>query len=318
MFDTRLRTALAPVAFGLLLFSTTGCQRERTPRGVEVSEDGALHLTLATFNIKYEGDDLSGFKAWPNRMRGVLKTIRTMGPDVLGVQEAMHGQCADLWASMPDYAFYGVGRDDGKWAGEYAGIFYRRDRFEQDASEQGVFWLSDTPEKPGSKTWGNFFPRIATWTRLIDRASSKGFYVYNTHLDHQNEGSRQRAAVLIEQRIEQRQHKDEPVVLLGDFNSGPDSAAFGYFTGKAVVLSGAKAGPLAHPLTDVFKVMVPPGGQSQQTLQLWQPLDARWPRVDHILVSGGATVEATGIQRVVKVEERPSDHFPVWARVRWQ
>jgi len=320
--DFRARDACTTFAAALVILClallSTGCWEKKSAQVVAVSEDGALHLTLATFNIKYEGDDFTGYKAWQNRMRGVLKTIRTMGPDVLGVQEALHGQCADLWASLPDYAFYGAGRDDGKRAGEYAGIYYRRDRFERDVTEQGVFWLSDTPEVPGSKTWGNGYPRIVTWTRLIDRASSRGFYVYNTHWDHRNQPSRERAAVLISQRMEQRQHKDEPVVLLGDFNAGTDNAAFGYFTGKKVSLSGAAVKPLQSPLTDVFKVMVPPGGPSQQTLHLWQPLVANWPRIDHILVSKGAHVEATGIERVVKVEERPSDHFPVWARVSWQ
>ncbi|WP_052574122.1 endonuclease/exonuclease/phosphatase family protein [Haloferula sp. BvORR071] len=281
------------------------------------SPDGRLHLTLASFNIKYEGDDLTGYRAWPTRMRGVLATIRGMNPDVIGVQEALHGQCADLWASMPDYAFYGAGRDDGKRAGEYAGIFYRRDRFERDITQQGIFWLSDTPEVPGSKTWGNDFPRVVTWTRLIDRASKKGLYVYNTHWDHRNQPSREKAAVLIAQRIEQRQFKDEPVVLLGDFNAGTDNAAVSYFTGGAVKLSGAAVKPLLSPLTDVFRVMLPPGGKSQQTLHLWRPLVEGWPRIDHILVSKGAKVEATGIQRVIKVEDRPSDHFPVWARVSW-
>lgn len=308
----------ASVVAVLCLMPSTGCREKATPRAVAVAEDGSLHLALASFNIKYEGDDFTGYKAWPNRMRGVLKTIRTMGPDVLGVQEALHGQCADLWASLPDYAFYGAGRDDGKRAGEYAGIYYRRDRFERDVTEQGTFWLSDTPEKPGSKTWGNGYPRIVTWTRLIDRASSRGFYVYNTHWDHRNQPSRERAAVLISQRIDQRQHKDEPVVLLGDFNAGTDNAAFGYFTGQAVRLAGAAVKPLQSPLTDVFKVVVPPGGKSQQTLHLWRPLMEGWPRIDHILVSKGAKVQATGIERVAKVEERPSDHFPVWAKVSWQ
>ena len=301
----------------LCLAMATACRREDSPRAVSVSEDGALHLTLATFNIRYEGNDATGFRAWPNRMGGVLKTIRGMQADVLGVQEALHGQCADLWASLPDYAFYGVGRDDGKRQGEYAGIYYRRDRFERDVTEEGTFWLSDTPEVPGSKSWGNGYPRVVTWIRLIDRASSKGFYVFNTHWDHQNQASRERAALLISQRIDRRQFKDEPVVLLGDFNAAAENPAFGYFTGRQVSLSGATVKPLDKPLTDVFRVVVPPGGKSQQTLHLWRPLVETWPRIDHILVSKGAKVEATGIQRVTKVEDRPSDHFPVWARVSW-
>jgi len=296
----------------------TGCRRESsTPKAVAMSEAGGLHLTLATFNIRYEGNADLEWRAWPNRISRVLKTIRGMGPDVLGVQEALHGQCADLWASLPDYSFYGVGRDDGDRQGEYAGIFYRRDRFEPDITQQGTFWLSDYPDRPGSMTWGNSFPRVVTWMRLIDRASLKGFYVFNTHLDHRNQPSRERAAVLISQRIKTRTYSDEPVVLLGDFNAPDTNPAVTYFTGKSVKLSGVAAAPLQSPLVDVFRVVVPPGGKSQQTLHLWRPLQEAWPRIDHILVSKGAKVEATGIQREKTIEERPSDHFPVWAKIVW-
>ena len=301
----------------LCLLPLQGCKKEAPRRAVSVEENGHLRLTLATFNIRYEGDSDQGWRAWPNRIGRVTKTIRGMNADVMGVQEALHGQCADLQASLPDYGFYGVGRDDGERQGEYAAIFYRRDRFEPDITDQGTFWLSDYPDKPGSMTWGNSYPRVVTWMRLIDRASSKAFYVFNTHWDHRNQPSREKAAVLIFERINARANPDEPVVLLGDFNAADANPAFGYFTGRAVSLSGAAVPPMKTPLTDVFRVKVPPGGRSQQTLHLWRDLREAWPRIDHILVSHGAKVEATGIQRQPKIEERPSDHFPVWATVSW-
>jgi endonuclease/exonuclease/phosphatase family metal-dependent hydrolase len=290
---------------GACLLVAAGCRKEEPRKAVSVAEDGHLRLTLATFNIRYEGDGDQGWRAWPNRIGRVMKTIRGMNADVMGVQEALHGQCADLQASLPDYGFYGVGRDDGERQGEYAAIFYRRDRFEQDITDQG------------SMTWGNTYPRVVTWMRLIDRASAKGFYVFNTHWDHRNQPSREKAAVLISQRINARANPDEPVVLLGDFNAADANPAFGYFTGKTASLSGAAVKPLTSPLTDVFRVKLPPGGKSQQTLHLWRDLQEAWPRIDHILVSHGAKVEATGIQRHPKIEERPSDHFPVWATVSW-
>lgn len=296
-----------------LLF--TGCKKPQVLKAVPVSSDGALHLTLATFNIRYEGAGDLEWRAWPNRIDRVVKTIRQMNPDILGVQEALHGQCADLWASLPDYGFRGFGRDDGDRKGEYAAIFYRRDRFEPDVTDRGMFWLSDFPDKPGSMTWGNEFPRVVTWIRLIDRSTSKAFYVFNTHWDHRNQPSREKAAVLISQRIGSRQHPDEPVVLLGDFNAPDANPAVAYLSGKSVELSGHAMTPLKSPLVDVFRKMTPPG--SQQTLHLWRPLQAGWPRIDHILVTPGATVEATGIQRGRTIEEQPSDHFPVWARVTW-
>ncbi|QJE94479.1 endonuclease/exonuclease/phosphatase family protein [Luteolibacter luteus] len=307
------RTILGLLALPLLLVS---CREKEPPRAVKVSEEGSLQLTLASFNIRYEGPVDQPYRAWPNRIQGVVRTIRGIDPDVLGVQESLHGQCADLRASLPDYAFTGAGRDDGKESGEYSAIFYRKDRFEPDVTDRGMFWLSDSPEQPGSRTWGNEIPRVVTWIRLIDRATAKAFYVFNTHWDHRNQPSREKAAVLISKRINARAHADEPVVLLGDFNAADSNPAVAYFTGKQVSLSGNAVPRVQTPLLDVFRASPPPGG-SQQTLHLWRPLQSGWPRIDHILVTNGAKVEATGIQRAKTIEERPSDHFPVWARITW-
>lgn len=307
------RTILALLGLPLLLAS---CREKEAPKAVLLDEGGSLRLTLASFNIRYEGPVEQNYRAWPNRIRRVVGTIRGINPDVLGVQESLHGQCADLRASMPDYGFEGRGRDDGKESGEYAPIFYRKDRFEPDVSDRGMFWLSDYPDQPGSRTWGNEIPRVVTWLRLIDRSTLKAFYVFNTHWDHRNQPSREKAALLLSQRIGSRAHPDEPVVLLGDFNAADVNPAVAYFTGKQVSLSGSSVPPWKSPLVDVFRSVVPPG-KSQQTLHLWRPLQAGWPRIDHIMITPGAKVEATGIQRAKTIEEQPSDHFPVWARVIW-
>lgn len=292
------------------------CREEKPPRATAVDPGGPLRLTLASFNIRYEGPVDEPWRAWPNRLHGVVKTIRAIDPDVLGVQEALHGQCADLRASLPDYAFSGAGRDDGREQGEYAAILYRKDRFEADVTQRGIFWLSDRPEEPGSRTWGNDYPRVVTWLRLIDRATLKGFYVFNTHWDHRNQPSREKAALLISRRMNARTHPEDPVVLLGDFNAADANPAFAYFTGKDVRLSGTEVPGLKPPLVDVFRTKVPPG-PGQQTLHLWRPLREGWPRIDHILITAGAQVEATGIRREKSIRDLPSDHFPVWARVVW-
>ena len=151
---TAARRTIIGLTGGACLLFAASCRKEEPRKAVSVAEDGQLRLTLATFNIRYEGNGDQGWRAWPNRIGRVTKTIRGMNADVMGLQEALHGQCADLQASLPDYGFHGVGRDDGKRQGEYAAIFYRRDRFERDITDQGTFWLSDYPDKPGSMTWG--------------------------------------------------------------------------------------------------------------------------------------------------------------------
>lgn len=275
---------------------------------VHAAHAAQLSLTFATYNIRYQNDEDRDWRWWPNRLHRLVKTVRSMNPDVWGVQEAMHAQVADLALSFPDYEFYGVGRDDGKTQGEYTGIFYRRDRFVADLSDAGTFWLSDTPTVPGSKTWGNSIPRIAAWLHLRDRKTDRSFTVYNTHWDHRNQESRERAALLIAQRIDQRKHAQEPVVLLGDFNATEGNGAVDYLAGRNKKWS--------RPLLDTFYTLHPEI-KSRRTLHFWNNNRDGWAKVDHILVSRPCKVTKAGIFYPTAPEPPASDHFPVYAQIIW-
>lgn len=291
-----------------------GCGRSREtgpPKAVPVREDGAVELRLMTFNVRYENPEDRDSRSWRQRIPGAVRMIRRQRPDLIGVQEALHGQAADLWASLPDYEFFGVGRDDGLRRGEYSGIFYRRDRFRPDPAEQGTFWLSDTPASVGSRTWGNEIPRAATWTRLIDLATGRGFYVFNTHWDHRNQPSRERAALLIAERIEDRKHPGEPVALIGDFNSVETNPGYLYLTGRKAQIAGAEK-VWAGGLVDSYQALHA-REKNRRTLHLWRGTREGLLKIDHILVSWNAKILEAGI--VSEDEPMVSDHFPVTARV---
>jgi len=286
----------------ILALSATACRRSRVlgpPKAVAVATDGRLELKLMTFNIRYENDEDAGARAWRQRVIGAVRMIREEAPDVIGVQEARHGQAADLWASLPDYEFFGAGRDDGRRSGEYAGIFFRRDRFEADESDSGTFWLSDTPQQPGSKTWGNGIPRTVTWLRLVDRSTQRGFYVFNTHWDHKHQGSRERSASLLAERISGRKLIDHPVIVLGDLNAVEKNP------GVAVLARDAR-------LIDTFHALHP-AEPARTTLHFWRGTRDGLLKVDHIMVSEGAEV----LSAEIRDHDKPmvSDHFPVTARV---
>lgn len=297
-----------------LFVSVGSCRRSREtgpPKAVAVREDGAVALRLMSFNVRYENGEDLGSRSWPQRMPGVVRMIRRERPDIIGVQEALHGQAADLWASLPDYDFFGVGRDDGRWAGEYSGIYYRRDRFQPDLADSGTFWLSDRPEQVGSRTWGNEIPRVAAWLRLVDLATGRGFYVFNTHWDHRNQPSRERAALLIAQRIDARRHADEPVALTGDFNSTETNPGAVYLTGRRANVAGAEKN-WPNGLTDTYQTLHPTE-KNRRTLHFWSNSHEGMVKVDHILVSRGARIEAAEI--VTQDEPMVSDHFPVTAQI---
>ncbi len=300
----------------LPLLAGSGCRRERvtvTPKAVPVREDGAVELRLMTFNVRYESPNDLDARAWRNRIPGVVRMIRRLEPDCIGVQEAEHGQVADLWASLPDYEFFGVGRDDGSRAGEYAGIFYRKDRFRQDPADCGTFWLSDTPEVPGSRSWGNEIPRTAAWVRLIDLATGRGFYLYNTHWDHRNQASRERASLLMAARIDSRKRADEPVAAIGDFNSNETNPGLIYLTGRRSRVAGEER-VWANGLLDTYQALRS-GEADRRTLHLWSGSREGALKVDHIMVSRGAEI----VEAAIVSEEKPvvSDHFPVVARIRF-
>lgn len=291
---------MALVAMGCV---SSACRRAEggPPRAVPVAEDGVIDLRLMSFNIRYENPDDPGSRAWAKRIAGAVRMIREEEADVIGLQEALHGQAADLRASLPDYGFFGIGRDDGGKQGEYAAVMYRADRFVPDPDDAGTFWLSDTPQAPGSRTWGNEIPRVATWLRLDDRATGRGFYVFNTHWDHRNQPSREKAAELLVRRIEGRKHPEQPVVLLGDFNVVRANPAL-----EMLVRAG---------LEDVWSV-ANPAERNITTLHFWEGSRAGGRKVDHILVSGGAEVVEAGIRD--HDDPMVSDHFPVTGRVRFR
>jgi endonuclease/exonuclease/phosphatase family metal-dependent hydrolase len=272
-----------------------------------------VDLRLMSFNVRYESPDDHGAHDWKNRIVGATRMIRRLRPDCIGVQEAEHGPVADLWASLPDYEFFGVGRDDGKRAGEYSGIFYRRDRFRADPKDCGTFWLSDTPEIPGSRTWGNEIPRVAAWIRLVDLATGRGLYIYNTHWDHKNQASRERASLLIAGRIDARKHADEPVALIGDFNSNETNPGMIYLTGRHAQVAGGER-VWANGLRDTYQALHP-AEKNRRTLHFWSGSREGAVKVDHILVSRGAEI----LESAIVTEDQPvvSDHFPVIAQVRF-
>lgn len=298
----------------LIALSPTACRQRKlgTPRVTPVSESGVLSLKLMTFNIRYENGEDVDSRSWKQRVPGAVRLIREESPAIFGVQEALHGQAADLWASLPDYEFFGVGRDDGKTEGEYSGIFYQRDRFDVDPNDCGTIWLSETPQTPGSRTWGNEIPRVATWIKLADRASHRSFYVFNTHWDHRNQPSREKAAKLIANRIDGRKDATAPIILLGDFNAVETNPGVCYLTGKQVRCDGADA-EWKNGLIDTFQALHP-NAAARTTLHFWSADKSGNRKIDHILASKGVKVLSAEIRDKPMV----SDHFPVTAEVEFQ
>jgi endonuclease/exonuclease/phosphatase family metal-dependent hydrolase len=235
---------------------------------------------------------------YPRRERAV-RVIQENSPDLLGVQEAREGQIEDLKKGLPDYAFYGLGRDDGKMGGEFSGIFFRKNRFTQAGA--GSFWLSATPDKPGTTFSFNKLPRIASWVRLKDNRSHREFVLLNMHWDHQDEKAREKTAELVRERLGMI-GGELPLVVIGDFNSFEDTPAFKTLTGEADS-SGRK-------LADSYRELHPDRSPNEASFDDWRG-KTKGSRIDFILHTSEFTPVAAQIVRTSYDGRWPSDHYPV-------
>jgi endonuclease/exonuclease/phosphatase family metal-dependent hydrolase len=180
-------------------------------------------LNIMTFNIRYD-NPADGANAWTHRREHVARIIRQN--DIVGLQEVLHGQLNDLKALLPEYEYFGAGRTDGVDKGEFCPVFYKRNRFKLEESD--CFWLSETPDTPGSRGWDAACERIVTCTRLSDNDRRQILFV-NTHLDHVGVTARKEGVALLLRKIGERR-RGAPVILVGDFNAPPDNEIISGFT----------------------------------------------------------------------------------------
>lgn len=265
--------------------------------GLAAGSAGAQEpIRAVSFNIRY-GTANDGEHRWERRREALFETIRHHAPHVLGVQEALRFQLDELGKAVPGYVMIGVGRDDGRDRGEFAAILVDSARFA--LLESGTFWLSDTPDVPGSMHWGNRITRITTWARLIDRETADTLRVFNVHWDHESQPSREKSAEALLSAIG-RGAAREAVVVLGDFNADESNAAF-----RRLVEGG---------LRDTFRARWP-AAAVVGTFNAFRG-DSLGGKIDAVLVDAGWDVSDAGIDRSRPGGVLASDHDAVWAVIR--
>lgn len=264
----------------------------------------AQPFRVMTYNIRYD-DPRAGALAWSNRREMVAGMIRFHHADLVGVQEALSNQLADLERMLPGFVAFGVGRDDGVRKGEFSAILYNKSRFE--FLSGATFWLSETPGVPGSKGWDAAYPRIVTWAKFKEKATGQTFFHFNTHFDHRGERARVESARLLLQSIEKIAGRVSPVIVTGDFNFDETTEGYRILTNKATVenpraLRDARYhslhghhGPTAT--FNDFKALVP------------------GMKIDYIFTSREFKVLQHGALSDTWDGRFPSDHLPVLAEV---
>jgi endonuclease/exonuclease/phosphatase family metal-dependent hydrolase len=260
----------------------------------------AQKITAATFNIRLQTDTDTG-NLWAQRAPNVASLIRFHGFDVFATQEGFRNQLDDIKKSVPEYDYYGAGRDDGKQAGEHSAIFYRKDRFT--VLKSGDFWLSETPDQP-SKGWdATCCNRICSWIHLSDKLTGKSFYFFSAHFDHQGQIARIESSKLVLQRINSIAG-NEPVIFAGDLNGNQQSEWHKNLENSDVLDDSYKQVNFPYANNGTFNAF----GKTLASNDI----------IDHIFLSKHFLVRRWGILSDSYHGKFPSDHFPVLADVEFK
>lgn len=261
-------------------------------------------LRVLTYNVRRDVP-ADGTYDWAGRREAVASTIRFHCPDVVGLQEPLAHQYRDLREALPAFAWVGQSRNEGEGKGEFCPVAYRTDRFEREAA--GTFWLSETPDVPGSVGWDATHPRVATWVRLRDERRDASLVYLNTHFDHEGERARRESAGRVLDRLARIRTGDagsgdaERAVVGGDFNCTPAGEAYAVLAGATDRESPLRDARLASPH--------PPHGPTTTKVDFESLVPDR--RIDHVFVDGFDVAGYAVATDMGGDGWFPSDHFPV-------
>lgn len=278
-------------------------------------------FNVASYNLRQlnDGDTKAG-NGWSRRCPVLGQLIRYHEFDIFGTQEGFKSQLEELKEELPGYDYIGVGREDGKDAGEHSAIFYRTDMFT--LLDHGDFWISETPGKPGLG-WDAACPRICSWGKFRHNESGREFVMFNLHMDHVGKKARVEGARLVRDRIDGF-GKDCPAFVTGDFNVDQTSPSYRTITAGGDLKDSYEVAELRYALNGTFN--------SYRTDNYTES------RIDHVFVTPDVKVLKYGVltdtyrtpensERVAAkdapgeievsryVARTPSDHFPVVVKV---
>ena len=255
-----------------------------------------------TYNVMCSFCTAPGADPWETRLPYIFDAIDRHDPDLMGIEELTYKrEVTEFLHAEPQYTaiyFIDPGTPNATFP-EYpdATIFYRTSRFTE--VEHGTYWLSPQPDTPWSTGFGNSLWRLVTWAHLKDKASGKDLYFVATHFDNTAPSQSKSAPLLVSRTAPWA--KKMPVIVVGDFNSTPDTDAYK---------------TLAAAFQNTYDLAAKPRIDTNEQSPTWDPAQ----RIDHIWATGGAWKVrdwVVGIHSYGSPPRYPSDHFPVAATVDW-
>jgi endonuclease/exonuclease/phosphatase family metal-dependent hydrolase len=297
MFIKRTAVILIAAATMLSAFHSRAAASGFTSEAVV---PGSYSLKLMTFNVRTIHADDGTPNSWDNRKDIAVHAIDSFGPDVMGLQEADKVQIDYFIAHCGGtYQSIGTSRDGSTTSGEFSNVMYRSDKF--NLLDWGEFWLSETPDVPGSKSsLDSAYPRMSTWVKLQAKDNANAvFYYFNTHLSLVAAAAEQGANIILGKAASLVTASDTPVFIGGDLNSTETSTAYSLFQNSAFDDTWSGAG----------KSFTDDGTFHNFT----GAIDGR--HIDWIFEKNIAAINSIDINRYSENGYYPSDHFPVGLNV---
>ncbi|MDV6166831.1 endonuclease/exonuclease/phosphatase family protein [Flavobacterium sp. DG1-102-2] len=257
----------------------------------------AQNVKVMSYNIRLDVSS-DGENRWDNRKDMLAAQVIGLLPDFMGVQEALPQQMDYLEEYLKNYDYIGVGRDDGKRAGEFSAIFYNSSKYK--VLQQSTFWLSETPETP-SFGWDAACRRVCTYGLFENIKTKQKIWAFNTHFDHIGNLARVNASKMILAKIKELNTQNLPFILTGDFNLED--------TSESVKVLSAELG-------DSRKIAKKVSGP-EATFNDFKVNEPAKIRIDYVFVpkTGVEVKEYRAIQEV-KSGRYPSDHFPLYVELK--
>jgi endonuclease/exonuclease/phosphatase family metal-dependent hydrolase len=251
---------------------------------------------LISYNIRYDNNwDVEN--SWSLRKNRICQLLNDYNPSIFGIQEGLLNQVSFIDSALIKYDYVGVGRDDGKMKGEFCAIYFDTTRYK--IRNNSTFWLSETPDVV-SVGWDAALERICTYGLFEDKTSGEEFLVFNTHFDHLGVIARKKSSALILKKIKEINTQSLPVILMGDFNSIPDSDPIKI---------------LKNDLIDALQISLENLEGSQGTFNgfdMMLPIDKR---IDYIFTKNLQILSYRHIDDRLNNNRHISDHLPVMIEI---
>ncbi len=253
--------------------------------------------TIISYNIRYDNNwDIEN--SWEIRRSNIIQMLIKYSPSIIGIQEGLLNQVQYIDSSLINYDYVGVGRDDGKEKGEFCAIYFDTTRYV--LLKNSTFWLSETPDTI-SVGWDAALERICTYGLFKDRITNKEFLVFNTHFDHIGIVAREKSSGLILKRIKKINRQSLPVILMGDFNSIPNSPPV-----KEIITE----------LSDALQISLQKLHGPRGTFNGFNEDLPIEKRIDYIFTKNLKVLSYTHVNDRLDNNRHISDHLPVMIKIK--